>query len=362
MLWHAESSSLQNVSDGDNQTHDVLEKAAVYQNIRDAPTIERFECIAHVAKRMKTNLHKRQEKVLKTARSDKGAMSRALFKKGLIKKEVSKKIDPVFKGKIQRSSKGRDFWNSKPATEIQHLSLALCGQIASYYRLAMQRNAGDVPSILAAVKPIPLHLSTTDQNADVNHQFCPYTTDSWCRYQQAILNCESPPSHPNYLGADATSLIQDLFADFGYDSEEFIGKIYQGLSSNHNEAIHSLLFTIVDKTDAIGKDVMDLGSALAVIRYNEGFSGIERLCHTLGIEVNPRLQNAFEALNTERARHRVHTVRVQRKRYQKKQRRGRKTSKQLSKKVPLRTVQVNIQARNRVHSWKCLLMKKCTRV
>ena len=195
----------------------------------------------------------------------------------------------------------------------------------------MQRNAGDVPSILAAVKAIPLHLSATEQNADVNHQFCPYTTDSWCRYQQAIFNCESPPSHPNYLGADATSLIQDLFADFGYDSEEFIGKISQGLSSNHNEAIHSLLFTMVHKTDAIEKDVMDLGSPLAVIRYNEGFSGIERLCHTLGIEVNPRLQNAFEALDTERARHRVHTVRDQRKRYQKKPRRGRKPSKQLSK-------------------------------
>ena len=74
------------VSDGDNKTHDVLEKAAVYQNIRDAPTIERFECIAHVAKRTKTNLHKHQEKVLKTAGSAKGAMSRALSQKGLTKK------------------------------------------------------------------------------------------------------------------------------------------------------------------------------------------------------------------------------------------------------------------------------------
>ena len=119
--------------------------------------------------------------------------------------------------------------------------------------------------------------------------------------------------------------------EFGYDSEEFIGKISQGLSSNHNEAIHSLLFTMVHKTDAIGKDVMDLGSALAVIRYNDGFSGIKRLCQTLGIDVNRRLLNAFESLDTERARHRVHTVRDQRKRYHKKQRIGRKAAKQLGK-------------------------------
>ena len=312
------------VSDGDNKTHDVLAKAGVYKDLGDAPTIERFECIAHVAKRLKSNLHKRQDKVLKTARADKVAMSRSLTKKGLGKKEVSKRVAPLFKGKIQRSSKGRESWDGKPATEIRHLSLALCGQIASYYRLAVQRNAGDVHSILAAIKAIPLHLSATDENADVNHQFCPYTIDSWCRYQQAIFKCESPPSHPNYIGSEATSLINNLFEEFGYDSKDFIAKISQGLSSNHNEAIHSVLNTMVHKTDAVGMDVMELSSALAVIRYNEGFSGIERLCHTLCIDVTPRLKNAFESIDTERARHKVHTIRDQQKRYHKKQRRGEK--------------------------------------
>ena len=319
------------VSDGDNKTHDVLAKAGIYNEIRDAPTIDRFECIAHVAKRLKSNLHKRQEKVLKTARADKAAMSRTLSKKGFGKKEVSKKVDPLFKGMIQRSSKARDSWDSNPAQEIRHLSLALCGQIASYYRLAVQRNAGDLPSIQAAIKAIPLHLSATNENAEMNHRFCPYSSDSWCRYQHAIFNSDNLPSHPNYLGADATSLIQDLFQEFGYDSEDFVRKISQGLSSNHNEAIHSLLFTMVHKTDAIGKDVMDLGSALAVIRYNEGFAGIKRLCQKLSIDVNPRLIKAFESLDVTRARHRLNTVRDQRKRYLKKQRRGRKTSKQLAK-------------------------------
>ena len=96
------------VSDGDNKTHDVLAKAGIYDNIHNAPTIQRFECIPHVAKRLKTNLHKRQDKVLKTARADKAAMSRTLSRKGLGKKEVSKQVDPVFRGMIQRSSKRRE--------------------------------------------------------------------------------------------------------------------------------------------------------------------------------------------------------------------------------------------------------------
>ena len=79
------------VSDGDNKTHDVPAKAGIYNDIRDAPTIDCFECIVHVAKQMKTNLHKRQDKVLKTTRADKAAMSRALSKKGLGKKMLARK-------------------------------------------------------------------------------------------------------------------------------------------------------------------------------------------------------------------------------------------------------------------------------
>ena len=237
----------------------MLARAGINDNIPQAPTIQRLECIAYVTKRMKSNLHKRQDKVQKKSRADKAALSRSYSKKGLSKKEVSKRVDPLFKGMIQRSSKGRESWDSKPSEEIRDLSLALCGQIASYYRLAVKRNAGDVPNILAAIKAIPLHLSATDQNAEESHQFCPFSSDSWCRYQQAIYNNEIPPSHPNYLVPAAVSLIQDLFEDFGYNSEEFVRKISQGLSSNHNEAIHSLLFTMVHKTDAVGKDLWTSG-------------------------------------------------------------------------------------------------------
>ena len=88
---------------------------------------------------------------------------------------------------------------------------------------------------------------------------------------------------------------------------------------------------MVSKTDAVGMDVMKLGSALAVIRYNDGFSGIEKLCNKVGIDVTPRLGNAFESLDSERARQKLNIIKEKRKRYQKKQRRGRKTSKQLAK-------------------------------
>ena len=83
---------------------------------------------------------------------------------------------------------------------------------------------------------------------------------------------------------------------------------------------------MVHKTDAVGMDVMELSSALAVIRYNEGFAGVEKLCATLCIEVSPRLRNAFSILDACPARKNLNIIREQRRRFLKKQTRGRKSS------------------------------------
>ena len=38
-------------------------------------------------------------------------------------------------------------------------------QIAFYYRLAVQRNKNDIPSIIRAINAFPLHLGANDENA-----------------------------------------------------------------------------------------------------------------------------------------------------------------------------------------------------
>ena len=71
-----------------------------------------------------------------------------------------------------------------------------------------------------------------------------------------------------------------MFSKYNYDKDYFIKQIAAGQTSNHNEAVHNILFSMVRKTEAIGLDVMRLGSALAVIRCNEGYSAI-----TLALEM-----------------------------------------------------------------------------
>ena len=83
----------------------------------------------------------------------------------------------------------------------------MCAQIASYYRLAVQRNTNDIPSINRAINAFPPHLGANDEDTATNHRYCPRCQDSWCHYQDAAFNCRTPPHNPNYLSHTAVDLI-----------------------------------------------------------------------------------------------------------------------------------------------------------
>ena len=122
---------------------------------------------------------------------------------------------------------------------------------------------------------IPKLLVANDEHADVNHQFCTKGIHSWCTiYQRAIAEGITPPKHPNYLFPEEIELVEHVFTKYNYNKDFFISQIAGGQTSNHNEAVHSILFSMIPKTKAIGIDAMNIGSALAVIRYNEGYRAI----------------------------------------------------------------------------------------
>ena len=145
-----------------------------------------------------------------------------------------------------------------------------------------------------------MHLSARNDNAREKHDLCPMDTDAWCRYQFANIHNLPTPHHPNYLSEDAVRVIQNVFKNFGYISPEFVAKVQEGRTSNHNEALHKVLWSIVHKSDFAGNEMMKLGSALAVIRYNEGFAGIEKVFNGLGVVISNDTKKHFVHLDNAR--------------------------------------------------------------
>ena len=284
---------------------------------------------------MKINLCKKQEAVLRDFKPSKMVHVKDLMKekKGITLKQASKELESEYRGTLKRKSTARSDWveSSSGAVEIGHLSDAMCAQVASYYRVAVQRNRGDIQSIIQAVTAIPLHLGANDNNADENHRFCPFTKDSWCQYQAAKFANKPLPHHPNYLSEAAVKIIFDVYEEFKLTTPAFIQKVSDGRTSNHNETIHSILFEIVPKTVSVGADVMRLGAALAVIIYNDGYNAMKYVFETMGITPGVRLSEALSKRDNERIMHSGQIIRRQQKKFAKKQRRGKKVKIQISK-------------------------------
>ena len=321
------------VSDGDNKTDIAIKDADIYKTLGfDDLEIGRLECLSHVLKRMKANLCHKQEVSLKDARRSKEVYIKELIESGKSKTEASKILRPKYAGTLRKVSKPREGWKSSSASvEIKYLSEAMCGQITSYFRLAVQRNKGDIDAIIKAIKAIPYHLGANDDNSEEYHRFCPFEEDSWCMYQSAIYNNKPPPHHPNYLSEVAVNMILDLFDGFKFTTPGFIEKIKTALTSNYNESIHSVLFDIVPKKECIGYVLMRFGAALAVIRFNDGYKGIRELFEAVGITPGAYLSELTQKLDTARIIRSQNIVRDQKRKFSKTQRRGKKVASQILK-------------------------------
>ena len=320
------------VSDGDNKTDAAIKDADIYKTLGFDLEIGRLECLSHVLKRMKSNLCKKQVVELKDARTSKKVHTKELMKSGKSKKEASKILAAEYAGTLRKVSKTREIWeSSSTSVEIKNLSEAMCGQIASYYRLAVQRNKGDTQAIIKAVKAIPYHLGANDDNSEEYHRFCPFEKDSWCLYQSAKYNKKPSPHHPNYLSEGAVKIILDLYDEFKLTTPGFIEKIKTSFTSNNNEAIHSVLFDIVPKKENIGIGLMRLGAALSVIRYNDGYTGLKEVFEAVGITPGAYLSELTNKLDTARVIRSQTIITNQQRKFAKKQRRGKKVKSQIRK-------------------------------
>ena len=180
---------------------------------------------------------------------------------------------------------------------MKFLTDVMRARITYMYQLAVKHHKGCVEQILQSILAILYHYSATDETVAVAHNKCPIGADSWCRYQAAISQGLRPPKHP---GPEAVQLVKDVFDRYNYDKQFFVEQIAEGQTSNHNEALHNILFTMIPKTNAISYTTMRLGSALAVIRYNGGFTDLLSVFEILGISCSAGLQNLFYELDRRR--------------------------------------------------------------
>ena len=83
---------------------------------------------------------------------------------------------------------------------------AKCKDLQNFYRGAIVNNLGDTSSMRNSVWAGLWHSMSTDE--EPHHLQCPEGEESWCFYQKAVANGQTPPSHAAHRAS--TFLTRDV--------------------------------------------------------------------------------------------------------------------------------------------------------
>ena len=198
------------VGDGDSSSFQNLLNSDPYQGIE---TVRKEECLGHVQKRLKNHLRNKSNAYSKLAA-----------------------------GKIER--------------------------VGQLYALVVAQNRGNTPAeIQKALWNLLDHLLE-------KHENCPFSTQSWCYFQNARAeNAEDPtviipPLRQPYLTDSEFGRAQEVFASFA--SLNMCGALTMGQTQNANESLHSMIWHNSPKTKHVGQKSIEASTALAVCSFNDG--------------------------------------------------------------------------------------------
>ncbi|KAH7951915.1 hypothetical protein HPB52_015376 [Rhipicephalus sanguineus] len=117
-----------------------------------------------------------------------------------------------------------------------------------------------------AVEATLLHMTSTDDAP--KHSKCPEGASSWCKYNRALANGESPPSHKNALPACVGAALEPVFARLS--DESLLARCCEGKTQNASESLHSVIWTQTSKNGNASLESVKRAAAEAVAIYNQG--------------------------------------------------------------------------------------------
>ncbi|GFX40232.1 uncharacterized protein TNCV_4318661 [Trichonephila clavipes] len=224
------------IGDGDSKTFSSITASNPYG---EDITVSKIECVGHVQKRMGTRLRK-------------------------LKQMSSKLSDGKSIG-----GKGR-------------LTDRMIDLITTYYGNAIRQNKTCLSDMQKAVCAVYFHIHSSDE--EPLHSFCPVGPNSWCKYQNQVLEGSVKTfRHSNKLPVAVMDAIKPVFNDLS--QPKLLQKCLGGKTQNNNESINSLIWKLCPKTKDCGRKIVDISTNEAIVIFNDGNQGRLKIKQSLGLTV-----------------------------------------------------------------------------
>ena len=183
-----------------------------------------------------------------------------------------------------RMEKLEDTYDTDNLVDID-ISDKMMNKMQCYFGQTIRANTDSVYLMKKGIWAILWHCSEDDKDTPgTRHQFCPRGDDTWCSYWKAS-NSGSLETYKEKVGLpDAIKkILKPIFVDLTKD--ELLLKCVHGLTQNNNESINNVIWKRVPKDIYVGREVLEMGVASAVINYNQGLNGICNVYNELSMEV-----------------------------------------------------------------------------
>ncbi|GFV38382.1 uncharacterized protein TNCV_4958251 [Trichonephila clavipes] len=104
------------------------------------------------------------------------------------------------------------------------------------------------------------------------HEQCPVGDESWCKFQRAKASNIMYQDKSLGLPQNIVNMIKPVYMDLC--DRNFLKKCLHGKTQNPNESFNAILWQISPKEVFVEHQTLRLGAYIAVVQFNNGFSGI----------------------------------------------------------------------------------------
>ncbi|XP_059172207.1 uncharacterized protein LOC131953168 [Physella acuta] len=225
------------VSDGDTNTIKALHDLSPYKDL----TVEKRECLNHVAKRLGTALRN----VVETKR----------------------------KQKITLGGNGKGKLTQSKIAKLQ-----------KYYTKAL-RSCSSIPEMRKAIWATLLHCTSTDE--EPKHQDCPQGVSSWCFFQRAVAKGLPTDKHDLMLSSYICPMVEENIRPVyeKMSQEDLLSRCLDGKTQNTNESIHSVIWSRCPKHLFVGRQRLEIAVCLGVGEFNMGSKASHNFLKHINLQV-----------------------------------------------------------------------------
>ncbi|GFV15802.1 uncharacterized protein TNCV_987851 [Trichonephila clavipes] len=193
------------------------------------------------------------------------------------------------------------------------LDVAECGvsvddKIQNYYGIAIRSNIGDLEEMQRVVIAAFYHCCSGKSQ-------CPLGSESWCAYQRA--QSAGKVFYDKHAGLPKSIINKIKPTYLQLCDQKLLRKCLHGKTQNANEAFNGCLWNVVPKEIFVELQTFSLGSHIAVINFNKGFTGLLSVLEALDIKIGSYTIRGYAAIDQTRIedskRHSLPSAKITRK-------------------------------------------------